>query len=444
MKRSLFLLVAGLLVLGILLTACGPEETMEPTEEPTEEMTEEPTEEMTEEPTEEMTEEPTEEGDCPDGVTTITIWHGYAGDYQGHLEGLFDEFNETNEMCVMLEYARVDDLSDSLAVAVPAGEGPDILAWANDQIGRNALTGNIAPIDDYVDMAFLEENYTPPAVDGVVWNDQIWALPETMEGIALVYNTALVTEEDLPDPDDFEGLLTAAADFRAANPDMWYLCNQGLGNADAYHVAPIYFGHGMPGYVDDEGTVYLDTPEGLAAGEWMVEFSEVAPAETSHEICQAMLTEGQAAMWWTGPWAISSVESAGLDYGIAPMGKPFVGIKTWMLTSNAVDRGNAELAVEVMKWWTSTETELARVLETKEIPANTAALNDPEVQAMYTVSGFGASLERGIPMANTPFMDALWGPVGDATTAIWTGAQTPEEALADAQATAEEAIEDMQ
>jgi len=337
----------------------------------------------------------------------------------------------------------VDNLSDSLAVASPAGEGPDILAWANDQIGRNALAGNIAPIDEWVDQAYLEANYVAPGVSAVIWNGQIWGLPETIESIALVYNKALITEDQLPDPDDFEGLLTLATDFRAANPDQYLLCNQGLGNPDAYHVAPIYFGFGMPGYVDDQGTVYLNTPEGLAAADWIQRFSAVAPAETSHEICQAMISEGQAAAWWTGPWAIASLEAAGIDYGIAPMGRPFVGVKVWMLTQNAVDRGNAEAAVRVMQWWTSTETELARVLQTREIPANAAALADPQVQAMTTVAGFGAAAARGIPMANTPFMDALWGPVGDATTAIWTGAQTPEEALAAAQAAAEEAIAGM-
>jgi arabinogalactan oligomer/maltooligosaccharide transport system substrate-binding protein len=46
-------------------------------------------------------------------------------------------------------------------------------------------------------------------------------------------------------------------------------------------------------------------------------------------------------------------------------------------------------------------------------------------------------------MANTPFASAQWTPVGNATTAIWTGAQTPEEALAGAQATIEQAIADM-
>ncbi len=428
MTKHIITLLAGLIALSLVLTACGPAATEAPTEAPTEPPAEEPTEEPTEPPAE---------------ATTVTVWHGYAGDYQGTIEGLFDEFNAENED-IQIEYTRVDELRDSLSVAIPAGEGPDIIAWANDQIGRNALTGNIVALGDWIDMNYLEDNFTDPAVSGVIWNDQIWALPETMEGIALVYNRDLVTEDELPASDDFDALLNKACDFREANPDMWYLCNQGLGNPDAYHAAPVYFGFDMPGYVDDEGTVYLDTPEGLAAGEWIVEFSECAPAETSHEICQAMLAEEQGAMWWTGPWAISGVEEAGIDYGIAPMGKPFVGIKVWMLTTNAVDRGHAEAAVEVMKWWTSADTLTTRVLSTKEIPANVAALEDSEVQALKTVSGFGASLERGIPMANTPFMDALWGPVGDATTAIWTGAQTPEEALSDAQAAAEEAIEDMQ
>ncbi len=61
MKRtSLFALLSFVVVLSLMLSACGTP-TPEPTEAPTEEVTEEATEEATEEPTEEATEEPTEE-----------------------------------------------------------------------------------------------------------------------------------------------------------------------------------------------------------------------------------------------------------------------------------------------------------------------------------------------------------------------------------------------
>ncbi|WP_343414827.1 hypothetical protein [Candidatus Amarolinea dominans] len=51
---------------------------------------------------------------------------------------------------------------------------------------------------------------------------------------------------------------------------------------------------GVPSYVDDQGKVYLNTPEGLAAAEWIRAFQRT-PKETSHDICRYMLLEGQAA-----------------------------------------------------------------------------------------------------------------------------------------------------
>jgi arabinogalactan oligomer/maltooligosaccharide transport system substrate-binding protein len=257
----------------------------------------------------------------------------------------------------------------------------------------------------------------------------IWGLPETQEGIAFVYNKDMVGEEYLPsDPADFDDLLAKAQKFNE-DTGKFLVCNQGLGNPDAYHVGPIYFGHGVPTYVDDQGNAYMNTPEALAAGEWMVEFSAVAPAETSHDICKAMIVDGEAGAWWTGPWAIADLETAGIDYGILPMGSPFVGIKTLMMSKNAVDRHNEEIVLDVMKYFTSAEVQKGLALANKTIPAPTAAVNDPEVQALGTLAGFGASLNLGIPMANTPYASAQWGPVGDGTTAIWTGAQPPAEAL---------------
>jgi arabinogalactan oligomer/maltooligosaccharide transport system substrate-binding protein len=337
-------------------------------------------------------------------------------------------------------------VSAALNVAIPAGEGPDILGWANDKIGVQALAGNIIDLGTLgVDTAFLESTYEPAAVQGVVWQDMIWGLPESQEGIAFVYNKAVVTDDFLPtDPANFDDLLAKAEAFQAANPGKVLVCNQGLGNPDAYHVAPIYFGFGVPEYVDDQGNAYVNTPEAIAAGEWMNQFKQFALAETSHDICKAAILEGNAGAWWTGPWAIADLESGGIDYGILPMGKPFVGIKVMMLTKNAVDRGQAEVALDIIKYYTSAEVQKAIALANKTIPAATAAVNDPEIQALPTLAGFGASMNLGVPMANTPYADAQWGPVGDATTAIWTGAQSPTDALNAAQTAIETAIAGMQ
>jgi arabinogalactan oligomer/maltooligosaccharide transport system substrate-binding protein len=439
--KKIWLIASVLLVMSLLLAACGGE-TATPTEAPA---PVDPTEAPAPvEPTEAPAPVEPTEAPAPVEPTTITIWHQWSGDYLDAIAEAFAEYEVMNPL-VKIQLDVPEDVANALNVAIPAGEGPDIIGWANDKIGEQALVGNIIPLDEYgVDIAMLEGIYTDPGIKGVTWSDKILVLPENMEGIALVYNKAVVSDEYLPtDPMDFDALFKLAEQYQADTGNV-LVCNQGFGNNDAYHVAPIYFGHGVPEYVDDQGNAYLDTPEALAAGEWLAEFSTVSLTENSHELCQANITDGTVGMWWTGPWAIASCEESGIDYGILPMGKPFVGIKVLMLSKNAVDRGNEAIALDVMKYFTSAEVQAKLALINKTIPAQTAALENPEVAALPTLAGFGASLSLGIPMANTPYASAQWDPVGTASVAIWTGVQTPEEALLAAQAAIEEAIALMQ
>ncbi|MDE3091488.1 MAG: extracellular solute-binding protein, partial [Chloroflexota bacterium] len=360
----------------------------------------------------------------------LTIWHQWDLKYFDNIKTVLADYQKANPN-VTLDISKPDDVTNALKVAIPAGQGPDIIGWANDQIGTQALAGNIVALDDLgITAAFLSSTYEPAAQKGVMWKGKIWALPEVQEGIALVYNKKLVTDKYVPK--DLDDLLAKAKQFQT-DTGKFLVCNQGLGGKDAYHAAPVYFGFGMPSYVDDDGKVYLNTPEGLKAAKWLVEFAKVSPKETGYDICKAMLIDGKVGAWWTGPWAIPDIEAAKIDYGIATVGKPFVGIKSFMITKNAVDRGNQKAALDFIKWYTSADVQKKLALINKSIPAQTAALKDPDVQKLYTLAGFGAALNVGVPMAATPYSGAQWDPVADMTQAIWTGAQTPDAALADGQ-----------
>ena len=100
--------------------------------------------------------------------------------------------------------------------------------------------------------------------------------------------------------------------------------------------------------------------------------------------------------------------------------------------------------MDIIKFFTNEENSVKLALANKTIPANQAAFQNAEVQALATIAGFGSSLQNGVPMANTPLAGAQWGPVGDATMAVWTGAQTPAEAMAAGQAAIESGIAEMQ
>jgi len=394
----------------------------------------------------EPTAEPPAQGFVPipvDKPVTITIWHQWDGKYLEAIQAAFDEYTKLSPN-VTIDLSKPDDVANALNTAIPAGEGPDIIGWANDKIGEQALAGNIVDLSTLgITMDFLKANYEPAAVNGVVWSDMIWALPESQEGIALVYNKDLVTAEYLPtDPMNFDDLLAKAEKFYA-DKGIPLICNQAFGGSDAYHMAPIYFGFGVPSYVDEDGKVYVNTPEMIAAGEWLAKLAKVSLAENSYDICKANLKEGKVGMWWTGPWAIAGIEEDGVNYGILAFGRPFVGIKTLMISKNAVDRGTAEIALDIIKFFTNAEMQKKVALVNKTIPANSAALADPEIAALPTLAGFGASLNLGIPMSSSPYAGAQWGPVGDASKAIWVGAQTPAEAFAAAQKAIEDAIAQM-
>ena len=429
MKRILFVLVSILIAGSIVMAGCTTT-TPAPTTAPV---------------------APTTAGSNPVPTTaptaapvTIMIWHQWSGAYLDAITAAFNQYM-VDHPNVTIDLSKPDDVTSSLAVAIPAGEGPDIIAWANDQIGTNALKGNIVALDDYgIDMNFLNSTYEPAAVAGVVWQNKIWALPESQEAITLVYNKAISSPADFPtDPKDFAGLLDKAKTFAAANPGKFLFCNQGIAGGDAYHVAPIYFGFGVPQYVDDTGKVFVNTPEAVAAGNWIVSIKPYLSPDETGDTCKAAFLGGKVAAMWTGPWNIADFDKAGIQYGFVPMGKPFVGIKTLMVTANAVTRGTADIAVDIIKYYTSAAAQKAITLANKTIPANTAVLKDPEVQVLTTLAGFGANANLGIPMSNSPYANAQWGPVGDATGAIWAGTQKPDAALVAAQTAIETAVAGM-
>jgi arabinogalactan oligomer/maltooligosaccharide transport system substrate-binding protein len=195
--------------------------------------------------------------------------------------------------------------------------------------------------------------------------------------------------------------------------------------------------------VDDAGKVYLDTPQALQAAQWLVNFSRYAPATASYDICKNMFLSAKAAAFWTGLYAIPEIQAANIDFGIIPMGRPFVTVNVMMITQDAVNRSAAQAALDVMKFFTNAQNAEKLALAGNVVPANTAALNSPAVSANPLLSGFGAAVAVGVAMATTPYSNAQWGPVASAATDIWTGKQQPAAALAAAQKAIEDAIAGM-
>jgi arabinogalactan oligomer/maltooligosaccharide transport system substrate-binding protein len=370
---------------------------------------------------------------------TITVWHGYEGSYLDTKKAIYDKYTKLY-LNVTINFQHKPNLTDAVTAAAGAGQGPDIVAWVDDQIGKWVKLEAIKPIDAYANKDYMNSQFTQAAVDAATFEGKIYGVPETVEAITLLYNKKLITSDQIPKTTD--DLVSFAKSYGQSHPG-----NYGVvwNPKDAYFQAPWIYGSGGF-YVKADGSVGLNTSGTKAGFNYVASFKGAMPAGVDYGIADTLFKEGKAAMIINGPWSVADYGKAGVDYGFATLPKvtstgkaasPFVGVKTLMLGAYS---SNPALAVDVMKFFSNQANQTDMVLATREIPANKLALADPKVQAIPDIAGFGAQVKNGVPLPNTPFMSALWDPVAKALEAVWTGKQSVDSALSDAQSAAEKNV----
>ncbi len=219
MKKSLRIAVFMLIVLSMVLTACGapatpaPQATEAPATEapaPTEAMTEAPmaepagTEEpAAAEPEAEVVETATQQAEATpqEPVNLVMWWWGEqeAPGAQAWLDETIALYQEQHpNVTIEAVLQGTDTLYPSFYAAAAAGEGPDIqYFWAGVWTLESAWSGDIVPISDYIP----EEEYShymnnvERAYDG-----KIWSMPWYMIGSALAYNPDLYAQAGIDAP----------------------------------------------------------------------------------------------------------------------------------------------------------------------------------------------------------------------------------------------------
>jgi arabinogalactan oligomer/maltooligosaccharide transport system substrate-binding protein len=370
---------------------------------------------------------------------TITIWHNWQGDYLNAKKAIFDAYTKLHPK-VTINLVHQDDVIAKSITAIRANNGPDIIDYTDDNLGKLAASGSVIPMDQYISPDFVNSTYSKPAAEAVTFNGHIYGVPETVEAITMMYNKKLVNASDLPKTSD--DMLTFEKNYEQQHPGqygiVWDINN-------GYDAAAFFYGYGAT-YVTPDGKAHLDTPEALAATQFLGSFRPYMPRQINYDVASSLFTEGKAAVIINGPWSYADYAKANIDVGFATLpviasnntpAKPFVGVKSLWVSRNAK---NVALCADLLKFFTNKENQVAMVAQTGEIPANLAAENDPSVQSNPAIGGYAAQAKLGVALPNTPYMSALWDPLAKALTAVWNGSQTPQAALAAAQDAATKGI----
>ncbi|MFT4258990.1 sugar ABC transporter substrate-binding protein [Microbacterium sp.] len=355
------------------------------------------------------TEEPSTQGDTPE----LVIWTD--AEREEAITAAAEAFEEETGAKVTLVQKNFEDLRNDFIAQVPTGEGPDITVGAHDWLGALVAAGVV----DTIDLGDKAGEFEQVALDAMTYDGQLYALPYSLETIALIQNVDLVGADAPATWDDM------IAKGLAAGTERPFVINTNGETGDGYTMYGLQTSFGAPVFVQDEtGSYTNEVGMGGAAGEafatWLGANGKNGTGYVSttidYDINNQLFAEGKAPYTIQGPWAISAFE--GVNVAVNPIpsaggepAAPFVGVQGFYLSSKSE---NELLAQEFLTNYLGTEDAQRALYEADpRIPAwKTLA---EEVSSDPIIAGFVASAKNGVPMPSIPEMGSVWD--------LWNAAQ---------------------
>jgi|GEM_PF-412965 len=416
MKRRLFHLPTILVIVSLVIGACGPDP--EPTRTPV------PTDATPEIASTESTaeESPTATVEASTLEGAVTLWHPWEEDESESLDEVVAAFQVRNpDVDVEVLYVPLDDLREEYEIAAAAGSGPTVLIGAADWGPVLFDAELVSDVSGLADAAFLA-SVNQAALGAVRHRGALVGLPQTIRGVVIYRNQDIIAEA----PSTFEELVAAAqaattGDVVGANLERGFFFS-------GAHL------NGVGGLLmDEDGNPLFNDEKGLEWLDLLNSFSEAGPTEDYTDNDAARFREGKAGIIIDITWnAASFAEAIGDDkLAIDPWPLPMSG---YVQTENIYLNANAEgtdrdAAWAFIEFFLSPEAQaiLADITKAGHIPAAIGVeVADPVLaQAAKALAG-------GTTFPVIPEMSAYWEPMEASLQSVFDEGADPAAALSQA------------
>lgn len=334
-----------------------------------------------------------------DGDVTISYSNFISnGGNEENLDAIIAAFEDENPGITVdvatLPYA---DYFTTLQTDLAAGTQADVFDIEYANFGTYVADGVIAPLEG-VDTSV----YRTSLADAYSSDGEQYALPSSFSDVVLFYNADLFDAAGLDYPtsdwtweDEKEAAekLTdeAAGVFGDYQPISFYEYYKAVAQAGGEFLA------------DDGTSVAFDSPEGIAAAEWLVGKSgTVMPTPEqgagTPDYDSGLFLDGKLAMWHSGIWMFGALADAPFTWDIAV--EPGDAQKASALFSNAVAVSSSSEEKEAAQAFAEFLTSSSTMVETRldagwELPP----VSDDSLLASY--------LDQGAPANRQAVFDAL-------------------------------------
>ncbi len=382
------------------------------------------------------------------GPEAVTFWGSWSGDQVAQLTAQADAFNASQDD-YKVTYVAQELVEEKLLTGLASGDVPDVVLWDRYNTPIYVPKNALAPLDDFikadgVDVSqFYDQALSELVIDGVTYG-----IPLLVDNRSLFYNTAALAEAGVEPPTTWDELKSVAE--AATVRDGGTLARAGfqLNDPGLFNMWLTQAGGQM--YSVDEKTTAFNSAEGLEVLAFWQSLLDAGVYELGFGEGVDAFAEGNVALKLDGPWALSSLDAAGVEYGIVPPpagpnGGKGAGMGGFGLI---IPQGakNADGAWEFIKWWTTQpENGVSFGKISGWIPANIEAANDTYFTDNPKYSAFIETLEFAKVRSRIPGASDVEGKaLIPQLERFLAGEITAEQALTEAQSLGDQILADNQ
>ena len=331
--------------------------------------------------------------------TVITYWNGFTGPDGPVLQELIKEYNETNtaNVEVVVDIMPWDVLFQRLATVLPVQEGPDIIAFATENIGTYVRPGALAAVDDIFASGQIDSALIPPALnENLKFNGSYYGVPMNMATLLLYYNKDIFALAGL-DPESPPTTWNALEEYAlriTQIPDQ-DLYGFGLAVKETIPMWPIMLWGNGGDYIEDGRSVFNSDANVETITHWanLIKENQIAPAVLTGAEIDKLFESQRLGMYFCGPWATGGFANAGVNFGIAPVPAGparSVTLGTGVAMVMTASSREQEAVYDFFSWWNTADVQVQWSLGSGFPLARTDAIDDPRLQQNQYVVDFSS------------------------------------------------------
>ena len=378
-----------------------------------------------------------------EALNTIRIWHD--GD-KAMIQLMEDHLNEAlSDDGINVKFEQKSGLTDQIKLyGSDEVNGPDLYMYAHDSLGMFVEMGALAPITDVIDKTVYAD-MLPMTLKAGNYKDAQYLMPAYFETLLFIYNKDLWEGEV---PSTTEELYSYMKNHTDATTGTYALVNQ---HSTAYNVAP--FINGFGGFIiNEQAKSGLNDKKTMEAIEYNKKFAKLE-ADGDYNTVNALFKDGKAAAIIGGPWMISGVKEAKINYGIKslcdfklPNGNalvPYSGVQGIGVMKHAAET-KKDAVEKVLKEIADPQLGIDLAENSGCAPANQKSYDNPTVSKDEMIAAMRKTADTAQPMPNIPQMSVMWGPAESLLAAVNKSGKDLNSVADEYQKQAETAIADMQ